>query len=202
MGLTVYGQSGSRAVRALWMAEELGIDYTHNAMKFAEAGKQPDLLAVNPYGRVPAIDDDGVAVFESMAINLYLAKRYGGDLAPADAAEEAQTLQWSFFVMTEIEKTLLNAMCYALGLFDLPVDPDKSKRLGESLGRAFAALEQQLADRPYLLGTRFTVADLNVAGVLLWVRMARLDLSAYPTLDDWLTRCLGREALQRAQALP
>ncbi|MEM1433418.1 MAG: glutathione S-transferase family protein [Pseudomonadota bacterium] len=202
MGLTVYGQSGSRAVRALWMVEELGVPYEHNALKFADAGETPDLLALNPYGRVPAISDDGFAVFESMAINLYLARRFGGPLAPADLKEEAQAAQWSFFVMTEIEKTLLNALCYARGLFNLPVDPEKSKRLGDSLGRAFTALDRALEGRAYLLGDRFTVADINAAGVLLWAPMARLDLSGYPRLDDWLSRCLSRDALARAQAKP
>lgn len=202
MGLVVYGQSGSRAVRALWMVEELGIPYEHSALKFADAGKTPDLLAINPYGRVPAISDDGVPVFESMAINLYLARRYGGPLAPQNLEEEAEATQWSFFVMTEIEKTLLNAMCYARGLFNLPVDPEKSKRLGDSLERAFTALDRVLEDRDYLLGDRFTVADVNAAGVLLWAPMADLDLSGYPNLNDWLSRCLARDALARAQAKP
>ncbi|MEM6708440.1 MAG: glutathione S-transferase family protein [Pseudomonadota bacterium] len=201
MGLVVYGQSQSRAVRALWMAEELGVPYEHNALKFKDAHQATDLRAINPYARVPAIDDDGVGVFESMAINLYLAKRYGGELAPATLEEEASALQWSFFVMTEIEKTLLNAMCYQLGLFDLPVDPEKAQRLGASLDPAFDALARALGEEDYLVGGRFTVADLNVASVLLWVRMAKLDISHHPRLDSWLTRCLAREALHRAQKL-
>lgn len=202
MTLTVYGQSASRAVRALWMVEELGVEYQHEPILFKEAGQNEALRAVNPYGRVPAVDDNGVAVFESMAVNLYLARRYGGPLAPADEAEEAGALQWSFFVMTEIEKTLLNALAYRRGLFGLDRDDAKADRLGGSLAGPFAALNQALGDRPYLLGERFTVADLNVASVLLWARQGKVDLSAQVSLDDWLTRCLARPALHKAQAMP
>lgn len=202
MTLTVWGQSASRAVRALWMVEELGVEYRHEPILFKEAGQNETLRAINPYGRVPAIDDNGVAVFESMAINLYLARRYPGPLAPADPAEEAAALQWSFFVMTEIEKTLLNALAYRRGLFGLERDDAKADRLGASLAGPFAALDKALSDRAYLLGDRFTVADLNVASVLLWARQGKVALTDYAALDAWLTRCLERPALHKAQAMP
>ncbi|MGA1677686.1 MAG: glutathione S-transferase N-terminal domain-containing protein, partial [Pseudomonadales bacterium] len=88
MTLTVYGQSQSRAVRALWMVEELGVPFTHVPTRFADEAKSTAFRAVNPNGRVPTIDDDGFVVFESMAINLYLAKRFGGPLAPVDLQED------------------------------------------------------------------------------------------------------------------
>ena len=103
MTLTVYGQTQSRAQRALWMAEELGIEYQHVPTRFADEAKLPVYLRVNPNGRIPAIDDDGFLVWESMAINLYLAKKYGGDLGPKDLQEDAVATQWSFWVMTEVE---------------------------------------------------------------------------------------------------
>ncbi len=88
MALKIYGVARSRAFRTLWMAAELGLPYEHVKVDFADGGtRQPAYLAINPNGHVPAIDDDGFRLWESMAINLYLAKKYGsgslGALSPA-----------------------------------------------------------------------------------------------------------------------
>jgi glutathione S-transferase len=202
MGLTVYGQSGSRAMRALWMAEELGIDFEHVPTRFADEAKTPEYKKVNPNGRVPAIDDDGFVVWESMAVNLYLAKKYGGELAPKDLREDATATQWSFWVMTEIEKTLLQALFHTLGLFDTEKDPDKAAACVEELEPALAVLNAELEGKDYFMGGRFTVADLNVASVLTFTRMVGEDLSRWPAVHAWFGRCTAREALARAQERP
>ncbi|HEU0216841.1 MAG TPA: glutathione S-transferase N-terminal domain-containing protein, partial [Stellaceae bacterium] len=74
----IYGVPRSRAFRTLWLAKELGLDYENVMIDFADGGtRQPAYLAINPNGHVPAIDDNGFVLWESMAINLYLAKKYG-----------------------------------------------------------------------------------------------------------------------------
>jgi len=198
MTLKVYGQAGSRAVRALWMVEELGVPYEHVPTKFVGDSKTPEFLRINPNGRIPAIDDDGFCVFESMAINLYLAKRFGGPLAPADLREDAIATQWSFWVMTEVEKTLLQAMFHRTGMMGAEKSADKAAEQLAQLDGPFKVLNRELEGKEYLVGGRFTVADLNVAGVLLWTAFARADLSAYPALQAWLARCTARPALARA----
>jgi glutathione S-transferase len=92
--LKIYGTSRSRANRVIWMAEELGISYETISVDLS-APRDPAFLAVNPNGRLPAIDDDGFHLFESMAINLYLAKKHGGPLTPRDLGEDAKMIQWS-----------------------------------------------------------------------------------------------------------
>lgn len=202
MSLTVYGQSGSRAIRALWMAEELvaaaDLRYDHVPTSFAKDAKTADYRQINPFARVPAIVDDGLQLGESMAINLYLAKKYQSPLTPVSLEEEAQANHWSFWVMTEVEKPLLNAMCHVLGLFDMERSDAKAQRYIDQLQPAFARLEEALAEQPYLLGERFSVADLNVASVLQWTQTTRVDFAAYPQLRAWLQRCLERPALARA----
>ena len=85
----IYGPVASRAARALWIAHELGIPFEHVAMEMKEL-KQPDYLKVNPNGKVPALVDGDFQLFESMAINLYLAKRFNKDgLWPASPEEQA-----------------------------------------------------------------------------------------------------------------
>ena len=112
MALKIYGVARSRASRVLWMAKELGLDYEHVKVDFATGEtRRPEHLALNPNGHIPVIDDDGFVLWESMAINLYLAKKYGaGGLYPARLEDEARAWQWSFWGMTEVERPVLTAL--------------------------------------------------------------------------------------------
>jgi len=199
MGLTIYGQSGSRAIRALWMAEELGINYEHIPTRFADQAKEPEFKKINPNGRVPTIDDDGFIVWESMAVNLYLAKKYGGELGPQNLEEDTAATQWSFWVMTEIEKTLLQALFHTLGILGAEKDPAAAAAALAELDRPLEVLEAELQGKDYLVGGRFTVADLNVSSVLTFTSMVGEDLSKWPAVQAWFGRCAGREALARAR---
>ena len=100
---TLFGISGSRALRAIWGIEEVGIAYDHVPVSYGADSKAADYLAVNPNGRIPALIDGDLQLFESMAINLYLAKRHGGALYPATAQDEARAWQWSVWAISEIE---------------------------------------------------------------------------------------------------
>jgi len=194
--LKVYGIPQSRAARTLWMVEECGVPYELVSTHYSKEAKTEAYRALNPNGRVPTIDDDGVIVWESMAINLYLAKKYGGDLAPKNPVEEAHAMQWSFWVMTEVEKAALGALM-ARGAKD---EAQAAKALGD-LRAPLGVLNGQLAKSEYLLGARFTVADLNVASVLNWVTAARVSLSEWPKVEAWLAKCQGRPAAQKARAM-
>ena len=112
MALKIYGIPRSRAFRILWMAKELGLDYENIPIDMGKGEtRTPDYLKINPNGHIPAIDDDGVVLWESMAINLYLAKKYSPNaLYPARLEDEARAWQWSFWGMTEVERPVLTAM--------------------------------------------------------------------------------------------
>ncbi len=168
---------------------------------FAKEAKSDAYKAINPNGRIPAIDDDGLIVWESMAINLYLAKKYGKDLAPKDAAEDAHATQWSFWVMTEIEKPLLNALFARTGMMGNPKDEAQAMKYFDELRRPLDVLNGHLAKQQYLLGSRFTVADLNVASVLNWAMAGRFSLADWPNVEQWMQRCAGRPAAQKARAI-
>jgi glutathione S-transferase len=96
--------------------------------KLDGSAKTPEYLAVNPNGRIPAIDDNGFKLWESMAINLYLARKHGSGLLPKTMEDEAQAIQWSFWVMTEVEKP---ALAVLLHRFFLPEDQRDSKLADE-----------------------------------------------------------------------
>ena len=157
MSLTIYGPAQSRAMRALWMAHELGLEF-ENKPGFGDDGASQQLLAKNAMGQVPVIDDDGFVLAESMAINLYLAKKHG-KLAPATLEDEAQTLRWSFWAMTAVEKTLLDVLLDSRGLMGREQNAEAAKAGIEALQRPLTVLNDALADRDYLLGSEFTVAD-------------------------------------------
>src|SRR5215470_2674439 len=104
--LRIYGIARTRAFRALWIAKELGLDYEHVPIETGPLGaRKPDYLAVNPNGRLPAIDDDGFILWESLAIVLYLAKKHGG-LYPATLEGEAKAWQWSLWAANEVERAV------------------------------------------------------------------------------------------------
>ena len=193
--LTLYGSMASRAHRVVWMLRELGVPYEHVPTAFQDGStRQPAFLAINPNGRVPALDDDGLRLFESMAINLYLAKKHGGPLAPADLREDALATQWSFWVVTEVEKPLLLASANRRLFAEGSRNEEEGQMALGKLDRPFKVLDARLQHRPHLLGERFTVADLNVASVMELAPQCGIALDAWPRMSAWLRRCLERPA--------
>jgi glutathione S-transferase len=199
--LRIYGIARTRAFRALWVARELGLDYQHLPIEIGDDGaKSPEFLAINPNGRLPVIVDGDFVLFESLAITLYLAKKHSnGELYPATLEGEARAWQWSLWAVTEVDR---GVNIWSLHAVRLPPQERNAALREEALkviASPFKVLDAAVAKQPYLLGNDFTVADLNVAAVIS--RAADMDLSAWPHLKDWLTRCLDRPAAREALAL-
>ena len=120
--LTIYGVYRSRASRNLWLAAELGLPFKHVPViqyyRLADPAaaqgvlhtKSPEFLKVNPNGHVPSMEDDGLVLHESLAINLYLAKKHGGPLAPANPGEDALMTMWALWAATEAEPHSLTVL--------------------------------------------------------------------------------------------
>lgn len=200
--ITLYGITASRAFRCLWMLEELGIPYQRQKLDYrGNALRTPEYRAINPNARIPALKDGNFILWESMAINLYLAGKYGRDagLWPDDPKSEGLTYQWSFWVMSEIEHPLLTLLMHKRILPQEKRDPERASRNQGILRTPLEILDRNLADREYLVDQRFTVADLNVAAVLSWAKPAHYPLKTLPHLHAWLNRCLDRPARKRAQ---
>ena len=198
----LYGISSSRALRAIWGIEETGIDYEHVPTTYGPDSKSPDYLAVNPNGRIPALVDGDLTLFESVAINLYLAKRYGGALYPADALNEARAWQWSVWVMSEIEPLQMQIAIQKLFVAKDKRDAAVIEAATKGLERPLKVLDAALQGRDWLVGEAFCVADLNVAAVMQVMKMINFDLSAHANVQRWADACYARPALARAQARP
>ena len=201
--LKIYGVARSRAFRTLWLAKELGLDYEHVKVDFASGEtREPGFLALNPNGQVPVIDDDGFILWESMAINLYLAKKYGaGGLYPTRLEDEARAWQWSFWGMTEVERPVLTAMMNRAVYPEEKRDMAAAATAEKALAQPLKVLDGALGRSPNLLGESFTVADLNVASILAWARPAQIDFSAVPKVAEWLRVCAERPAARAARQL-
>ena len=200
-GLKIYGVARTRAFRALWVAEELGLVYEHVPIEIGEAGaRKPEFLALNPNDRLPLIVDDDFVLTESLAITLYLAKKYAhGVLYPVRPLDEARAWQWSFWAIAEVDR---GVNIWSLHAVRLPPGERDAALRAEALGvlaAPFKVLDAALSENPYLLGPDFTIADLNVAAVIS--RGIDMDLSTWPNLKNWLLRCLERPAARRALAL-
>jgi glutathione S-transferase len=197
--IQLYGVPMSRAFRSLWMLEELDLPYDHVPTNFATGDtKKPDFLKLNPNGHIPVLVDGDVILFESMAINLYLAHRYDRGLWPAKIEDVGRAYQWSFWVMTEVEEPLLAVL---MNTALLPADQRDAKKLADArtrLAKPLGVLDAALAGRTWLVGDAFGVTDLNVASVLTWAKMVRFDLSTWPNVDAWLSRCGERPAAKKA----
>ncbi len=197
--IKLYGVPMSRAARPLWMLEELGLGYEHIQTNFTTDVQKPDYLALNPNGHIPTLVDGDTVIWESMAINLYLARRYDQGLWPKTVEGEGHALQWSFWAVTEIEEPLLTALMNRMFLPENERDPAKAEDALERLQKPLAVLEGELEGKDYLVENRFTVADLNVASVLSWSTVAGADLSGYPRVQAWAERCSSRPAAAKAR---
>jgi glutathione S-transferase len=201
--LKIYGVARSRAFRTLWMAKELGLDYQHGKVDFSTGETRTRAhLALNPNGRIPVIDDDGFVLWESMAINLYLAKKHSaGKLYPTRLEDEARTWQWSFWGMTEVERPVLTALFNRAILPEDKRDAAAADAAEKALAQPLKVLDGVLGRSAYLLSNDFTVADLNVASILAWMRPAQIDMSAFPNVAEWLKNCAERPAARAARQL-
>lgn len=199
--LRIYGIPRTRAFRVIWMAKELGLDYENLPIETGPSGaRRPEYLAVNPNGRLPSIDDGGFILWESQAINLYLAKKHAtGGLYPDTLEGEAKCWQWSLWAANEVERAVNIWSLHAVRLPEPERDAKVIQAAVDILTPPFRVLDASLAGRDHLLGDAFTVADLNVAAVIS--RAGASDLSATPHLKAWLQRCLDRPAARAASAL-
>ena len=199
--ITLYGVPGSRAYRTIWMLEEIGVPYENVPTHFATGDtKKPDYLKLNPNGHIPTIVDDGMPIWESMAINLYLAKKYDKGLQPKSIEGEAHAIQWSFWAMTEVENPLIEVLMHRMFL---PADQRDAKVADAAIAKLqgpFGVLDRHLAGRKHVLGDQYSVADVNLASVLSWAPLVGIDLSGFPALGKWLTECSARPAAQKATA--
>ncbi len=206
--LTIYGVYRSRASRNIWAAAELGIPFTHvpviqvyrlanpDAADAPLHTRSPAFLKVNPNGQIPSISDDGFVMHQSLAINLYLAKKNGGPLAPANVTEDGLMSMWTLWAATDVEPHSIQVLYHLIGKPPAERDPKIAAAGVEALRAPFAMLDQHLAATGFIVGSRFTVADINVAEVVRYAMPAKELFDATPRVKAWLASCHARPAFK------
>jgi glutathione S-transferase len=179
--LKLYGGARSRASIVQWYLEELGVPYEFILLDM-QAGehRQPEYLAINPMGKVPAIVDGDFQLWESGAILFYLAQKYG--ILPPSLEEQAKINQWILFGNATLGP----------GIF---VEASRERETPKLL----TPLNQILEKQPFFLGDELSVVDVAVGSVLAYIpMMLKLDLSEYPAVVDYIKRISERPAFQKA----
>lgn len=199
--LTIYGIPRSRAFRPLWTAHELGIPYTLHPVDMRKGEqKDPAFLAINPNGHVPAIKDGTLVMWESLAIDLYLAKKHGGPLAPQTVEEDGLMTMWSFWAVTEVESHALQILYHRVLKPEAERDEQCAVDAVAALRKPTAILEAELKKTGgYLVGGRFTIADLNLAAVYSYAKPAPELFVDAPHVLAWLDGALERPAALAAR---
>jgi glutathione S-transferase len=189
--IKLIGYAPSRAMRTIWMLTELGLPYEHDTIAAsAPELKQPPYTDWNPNGRVPICVVDGFAVWESLAINLYLDRKFPSAISLTTLEEQAQGMQWALWVVSDVEMASFDWYLNTTGKPEAERDAGIAAKAWEKLQKSLAVLERSLGNG-HLVGNRFTVADLNTAAVMY--RALWMPLDAYPKVKEWLTRCWERE---------
>jgi glutathione S-transferase len=198
--LQLYGNPRSRAMRCLWMLEEMGEPYQLiEKTTRADDLQSADYRRLNPNARIPTLVDGDLVLWESMAINLYLAQKYEGPMHCAGPEVLGVATQWSFWAMLEMEALLLDLLTHRAVLPEFARDPSYAERAELLLERPLGVLNDTLAGREYLVSNGFTVADLNVAAILVWGKMGRLNMSGHAEVKRWFDACVARPAYGRVR---
>ena len=215
--LTIYGVYRSRSARVYWMAEELGIEFESvpvlQAKRLANPLSpdapintlSPKFLALNPMALIPAVKDGDLVLNESLAINLYLARKYGGELGGKTVEEDGLMTMWTVWAVSELDgNTGKIVSTYDDGRENTEAGRAVVDVACRTMKRPLSVLEKHLDGKDWIVGGRFTVVDLNIAEVLRYAQSETALFEAHPNINAWIKRCQSRPAyleMQRKRSL-
>ena len=202
--LKLYGQYRSRAFRVTWLLKESAIPYEHVHVTVNVEGatcKDPSYVSLNPNARVPTIDDDGFVMWESAAINLYLAEKYKSPLWPQDMQGKGRAYQWAFFIANDVEPHMITVMQNRVMLAPEKRNPALADAADAKLQPRLKVLNDFLSTHKYFDIDKWGLADFMVASICYSFTAMKYDLSNYPHLQKWLMASIERPKAKEARAL-
>jgi len=190
-----FARGQARDLRARWALEEAGLQYRTRLLEQGDQDK-PEYRALQPFGQVPILEEDGLVLFESGAIVLYIGER-SETLLPSEPGARARATQWLIAALNSIEPFVMNVA--SIDLFYADQEWAKLRRPGavEFVGRRLTALSTSLGDKPFLDGERFTAGDLMMTTVLRILKHTDI-VTSDRRLTAYLERCTARPAFKRA----
>lgn len=200
--IKIYGPAKSSTGRCLWVLKELNLPFENVKVDMmAKEHKSEWFLKINPNGKVPALVDGDVTLFESMAINYYLCEKYRPELLGLTVVEKANTQQWSYWASSELQGPIIEIFIQKVFM---PEDKKDLKSIEENekiLPQYFEVLNNALATKKYLNGDHFTLADLNVMSVVSIAKPIGFDLSSYKNISSWMNIISERPAFLEYQQM-
>lgn len=198
--ITLYGIEWSRAKYVLFTLAELDLDLQHVRINpFGEEKNAPEYLKLNPLAQVPTLVDGDLVLTEAMAINFYLSRKYGAGKLWADRLEdEVQIYKWSLFALTQMEASCVDLILHRKVLDEKDRSADVIQAAEKKLMKPLEVLNNYLAGKDFLVGSKFTVADINLAGVLSYALGGEFDFSPHNNVARYLDAVLSRPACKKA----
>lgn len=203
--IKIYGSPKSSAGRVYWTLEELGIPYERVPLNMSKKEhKADDFIKLNPNGKIPCLVDGDLVLWESMAINTYLAEKYDnkGLLKGQNAEEVGRIAQWSYWSILELQKHCVEWLIQEMFMPVEKKDPAIIEKAQKAIAPLMAILNAELANKTYLACSRFTLADLNTASVVSIAVNLGFSIETFPAIKKWLMACQDRPAWHKVCSLP
>lgn len=198
-----YFNAGPNPQKVALFLEETGLDYEPIPVETRKGDQhKPEFLKINPNAKAPAIVDDGIAVFDSNAILLYLGRKTGLFMPAAGLRNEAELLSWLMFIATGVgpySGQSVHFQLHARGTFEYAVERYKFE-----VERHYKILDQRLEQNEWLVGDSYTIVDMALWG---WAKLSPrvfgrdTPLASLPHVDRWLAAVNARPAVKRVDAL-
>jgi len=201
--IKIYGSPWSSARRVYWAMEECGLNYERQPLDMrAKEHRSAKYLEINPCGKVPCLVEDGFVLWESMAINWYLAEKYKPDLLGQNAEAKGLINQWSYWSILDMQKPLVDMLIQVMFMPEDKKDASVVSKAKESLLPLLRILDNALVGKKYLVADTFTLADLNVASVVHINSMVQNDITEFRNVHAWMERLMERHAFKKVLSLP
>ena len=203
MSLTFYYSPHSSASPVHWTLEELRIPYEKVLIDIrAGDNKKPEFLKLNPNGKVPLLVHNGVPIFESAAIQMYLGETFGVEkgLYPPPGTQRARAMMWIVWTNATLGEAM-SRLGRNVGEW-APADERNAKagaRAMDEIRGLLQIVDDALKGQQYLTGDAVTIADFHLASWIDYVKMMQIDLAAFPALQAWAARCTSRPTYATAQ---
>jgi len=201
--IKLFGSPHSSAHRCYWVLEELNIPYERQPLDMRQREHKAEAyLKLNPNGKIPCIIDGNFVLWESVAINHYLALKNGPQLLGKTIEEQALVQQWILWSQGELQLPLVSILIQVMFMPEDKKNPSIVEDAKKKLQPLNAILNTQLQDKNYVVGDTFTLADLTLASVVRINEMTNISLADYPNIQKWYQAVTKRTAYQKVEALP
>jgi len=202
MMIQIYGSPRTSAGRCFWCLEEVGASYDKVDVDMrAGKHKEAEYLAINPNGKIPAMVDGDYSLWESMAINSYLASEYKPELLGKSAKEKGLVSQWTTWAIAELQPPVIDIFIQLVFVPEDKRDHGIIERSQKKLPEMMAILDKELKGKEMLVGEEFSLADLNTASVVMISEAIRFDLSPYGEIKRWMETIAKRPAFEKYMSM-